>query len=73
MYDIGDLAAFAETIGYNYNEAISIMEKDRFVPFYEKKYKELYSGMGSDYGFSEDLSKIIDKFVEAHGECEIVQ
>jgi hypothetical protein len=73
MYDIGDLALFAETLGYNYNEAITIMEKDDFVPFYEKRFRELYIGMGSDYGYGEDLSKILDKFVEAHGECEIVQ
>jgi hypothetical protein len=73
MYDIGDLAVFAEEIGYGYNESITIMEKDRFVPFYEAKYKELYIGMGKDYGFSPELTNIIDKFVEVHGECEIVQ
>jgi len=73
MYDIGDLAVFAEELGFHYNEAITIMEKDRFVPFYETKCKELYIGMGKDYGFSTELSTIIDKFVEVHGECEIVQ
>lgn len=73
MYDIGDIAAFANSIGFDYNETIQIMEKDRFVPFYETKVKEIYIGYGKDYGLSNELTKIIDQFVVAHGECEIVQ
>jgi hypothetical protein len=73
MYDIGDVAAFAETLGFDYNQTISLMEKDNFVPFYEKSSKELYIGIGSDYGYSDELSTIFNEFVKAHGECEIVQ
>lgn len=37
MYDIGDLAIFADELGYGYNQAISMMEQAHFVPFYETK------------------------------------
>ena len=73
MYYIDDIASFATALGFEYNQTISLMENDRFVPFYETKCKYIYIGYGSDYSLSKDLSDIIDKFVVVHGECEIVQ
>ena len=39
---------------------------------YETKPFQLYQGVGKDYGFSVELSDILDKFVEEKGEQEIL-
>ena len=67
------IAAFAEELGYGYNQVIDMMSTDRFIPFYENSTKEIYAGYGDDYGLSKDLSKIIDEFVNKHGDCIIVE
>ena len=69
----GDIAAFAESLGHSYNEVIEMMSEDKFIPFYEAPYKEVYKGFGEEYCMSDDLTGIIDKFVEANGECAITE
>lgn len=73
MYEVSEIAAFANSIGFDYHQTIELMENDRFVPFYETKVKEIYIGYGKDYGLGKELTTIIDQFVVAHGECEILQ
>jgi hypothetical protein len=70
---VGDIAAFAEDYGYAYNQVINMMSNDRFIPFYEQSFKEIHKGYGEDYGFSQELSAIIDKFVEEKGECAVTE
>jgi hypothetical protein len=73
MEDYADVASFAERKGLaNYNEAISIMEKDKLIPGYETPTFTLYKGVGRDYGYSDTLSNILDAYVSENGDTEIL-
>ena len=73
MEDFSSVAAWAEMnkLGH-YNNVLGLMEKDRMIPGYESKTFDLYKGVGRDYGYSEELSSILDAFVEANGAQEIL-
>lgn len=73
MEDFSGVAAWAEMnkLG-DYNNVLGLMEKDRMIPGYESKTFDLYKGVGRDYGYSEELSSILDAFVEANGAQEIL-
>ena len=73
MEDYADVALFAERKGLaNYNEAISLMEKDKLIPGYETPTFTLYKGVGRDYGYSDILSNILDAYVSENGDTEIL-
>lgn len=73
MKEYSDVAMFAERKELaNYNEAISLMEKDKLIPGYETPTFTLYKGVGRDYGYSEQLSNILDAYVEENGDTEIL-
>lgn len=42
------------------------------IPGYESKTFDLYKGVGKDYGYSPELSAILDAFVQANGAQEIL-
>ena len=42
------------------------------IPGCETKTFDLYKGVGRDYGYSAELSSILDAFVEANGAQEIL-
>lgn len=67
LNSVADVAAFASTLGYCYNSVLSMMEKDSIIPFYEQKTLDVYKGVGKDYGWSDDLCKIFDAYVEENG------
>lgn len=72
-YEIGDVACFAERENIlDYNQAINQFEKDKIIPGYETCVKEIYKGIGKDYGWSDVSCEIFDKFVETHGEVTII-
>lgn len=73
MTEYSDIAAWAETNGYgNYNYILSLMEKSKMIPGYERKTMEIYEGVGKDYGYNEELCKILDSYVKLcnNGESE---
>lgn len=68
MRDFSDIAAFASGKGLgHYNAVIELMEKDGFLHCDEGAVY-VYTGIGKDYGYSEQLSEIFDKFVEEFGD-----
>lgn len=67
LNSVFDVAEFAEKFGFNYNEFINLMEKSKIIPFYERKVLEVYIGVGKDYGWSEEVSNVFDKYVEENG------
>ena len=73
LNSVADVAAFAESMGkdYHYNGVLDLMEKDRILPFYERKTLEVYKGIGKDYGWSEALCEIFDAYVEKHGDQDL--
>lgn len=73
LNSISDVASFAETLGkdYHYNGVLTMMEKDRIIPFYEQKTLDVYKGVGKDYGWSETLCEIFDAYVEKNGAQEL--
>lgn len=73
FFSYGDIASFAEQYGHNYNQVIDLMEKDKFIPFYEATHKEIYKEYGADYGLSPELSDIFEKFIQANGEAVITE
>jgi hypothetical protein len=73
MEDFSSVAAWAEMNKLGcYNNVLGLMEKDRMIPGYESKTFDLYKGVGRDYGYSAELSIILDAFVEANGAQEIL-
>lgn len=73
MYEIADVAMHAETnFDISYNDALNLFEKDRIIPGYETPVKEIYKGIGKDYGWSDLSTQIFDSFVKEHGEQTII-
>ena len=68
MNSVYDIACFAEEFGICYNSFIEMMEKDDIIPFYEQKYLSIYLGIGKSYGWSEEVCKVFDAYVEKNGE-----
>ena len=73
MLTYADVAAWTDTnkLGH-YNSVLSMMEESNMIPGYETKTFDLYKGVGKDYGYTEELSDIIDAFVKANGAQEIL-
>jgi hypothetical protein len=67
LNSISDVASFAETLGYDYNSVLSMMERDSIIPFYEQKTLDIYKGIGNAYGWSDELCTIFDAYVEKNG------
>jgi len=64
MTEYSDIAAWAETNGFsNYNYILSLMEKSKMIPGYERKTMEIYEGVGKDYGYDQELCEILDSYV----------
>lgn len=73
MIEIGDIAIFAEKhFDISYNAALSLFEKDRVIPGYETKYREIYKNVGTDYGWSELTTNIFNKYVEIFGDTVLL-
>lgn len=73
MLTYADVAAWADTnkLGH-YNSTLSLMEESQMIPGYESKTFDLYKGVGKDYGYTEELSSILDAFVEANSPQKIL-
>lgn len=72
MYDFSDVAVWGSANGFgDYNSIIVMMERDSMIPGYETHSRDLYKGMGEDYGYSDTLSAIINGFVAEHGDVTI--
>ena len=73
MNEYSDVAAWSEmnNLGH-YNSVLKMMEVDGMIPGYETKTFSLYQGVGSDYGYSPELTHILNAFVQANGEQEIL-
>lgn len=67
LFDWSDLLHYAETIGYDWNQAHDILVKDEVPPMYESRTRELNLGEGHYYAWSEDTCKIVDGFLESSG------
>lgn len=62
IISLGDLLSFAEDIcGYNWNTFHSMLENDHIIPYYENPLKDLYIGIGVDYGWSSNVSDVINQ------------
>lgn len=73
MIEIGDIAIFAEKhFDISYNAALSLFEKDKIIPGYETKYRDIYKDVGIDYGWSEMTTNIFNKYVECFGDQTII-
>lgn len=64
VVDMGDLLQHATTLGYDWNNACALL--DRVRPQYEITQRDIYVGMGEDYGLNADASRIIDDFLISH-------
>ena len=62
LVDIGDLLTHATTKGYDWNQFIEILTKDRFLPWCDTPLRALYEGMGDEYGYSKETSDVLDSF-----------
>ena len=73
MLTYADVAVWADEnkLGY-YNAILSMMEESGMIPGYEAKTWDLYQGVGKDYGYTEELSDILDAFVKANGPQKIL-
>lgn len=73
LKSVADVASFAETMGENYcyNGVLNMMEEDDIIPFYERKTLEIYKGIGKSYGWSDDLCKIFDAYIDKYGDQEL--
>lgn len=72
MQSYSDIAAWGDSQGMAaYNSILSQMEEDQFIPGYETPTREIYRGIGRDYGYSPLLSQLLDSYVDAHGEMEV--
>lgn len=71
--EVADLALFAEEMGYSYNKFIDLLEESRIIPFYEAPYKELYSGAGEDYGWSKEVTEVVEAFVKEYGDVHLLR
>ena len=73
MMDYADVAAWADMnkLG-SYNGVLALMEEDHMIPGYESKTFDLYKGVGKSYGYGQELSNILDAFVQANGAQEIL-
>ncbi len=64
IVDLGDLAVYAEqAFNIPYNAAIDLFVTDHIVPMYETKSIEMYATVARDYGWSEDIDKIIKGYL----------
>ena len=66
IVDYSDLLHFAVEIGIDWNTACDIMDRDEVRPMYECNQVDIYPGMGKDYGWSEESSRIVDGFMAKH-------
>lgn len=66
MVDMGDLLHFAEEIGIDWNTGCDLLDRDGVRPCYESKTTDLYIGVGKDYGWSEDSTRIVEGFLKKH-------
>lgn len=63
-----DVAEFAERkCNINYNAFINLMEKSKIIPFYERKVLEIYKDVGKDYGWSQEVTDVFNKYIEENG------
>lgn len=67
LNSVADVAVFAEKLGFNYNQFINLMEESNIIPFYERKVLEVYKDVGIDYGWSEEVTNVFNKYVEENG------
>ena len=62
LIGLGDLLTFAESeCGYGWNNFHAMLEKDRIIPYNESPLWDLYVGVGIDYGWSPEVSDVINK------------
>lgn len=73
--EFGDLLCHAEKLGYSWNTAHDILVDDEVPPMYESYQRDIYVGMGPDYGWSEDSCKIVDGYLASEGvsECTLLR
>lgn len=64
VYPYTDLLWYAEENKLcTWNEAIELLRKDNYIPFYESSYREIYPSDGDDYSSQNTiLREIIDGF-----------
>ncbi len=68
LNSVYDVAVFAESkCNIDYNTFINLMEKSNIIPFYETKVLEVYKDIGKDYGWSEEVTYVFNKYVEENG------
>lgn len=62
LIGLGDLLTFAESeCGYGWNNFHTMLEKDRIIPYNESPLRDLYVGVGIDYGWSSEVSDVINQ------------
>ena len=66
MIDMGDLLHYAVSIGFDWNQTCDLLDRDGVRPVYETKTTDLYFGVGKDYGWSEDSTRIVEGFLTKH-------
>lgn len=64
LIDMGDLLRYAVSIGFNWNTTCDLLDRDGVRPMYETKTTDLYIGVGADYGWSEDSTRIVEGFLK---------
>lgn len=63
-FGYSDVASYADSSGLmNYNVALNLMEANRFIPFYEKTYKEIDMFYSENYGCCDELQNLFDRFL----------
>lgn len=67
LVNFSDLLTYAEKIGYNWNQAHDILEKDNVRPMDGCSTREIYlSLVTEDEGYSEDSIEIIRGFMQGN-------
>lgn len=64
LIDMGDLLHYAVSISFDWNTTCDLLDRDGVRPMYETKTTDLYIGVGADYGWSEDSTRIVEGFLK---------
>ena len=71
MADWTDLLHHAVTLGYGWNEAHDFLVADEVCPMYEARTRDIYPGVGDDYGWSDASCKIVESYLKKEGVTEV--
>ncbi|AND75330.1 hypothetical protein FDH01_gp292 [Acinetobacter phage vB_AbaM_ME3] len=73
IVSLGDFISFAEKeCNHSWNGFITLLEKDKVIPYYENSLLELYPSIGKDYGWSDEVSNVVKEFCNQYNTGVII-